>query len=558
MRTIKGLLVSAAGTQGLSRQQQAAAARELIRTAGLAVYEASVSQAEGALLALARDGRARRLVVVAEPGGMPNDRVGLCGNKEPRASARAAARPPAGPGIVHGHLAFGPLIRDRHRIDVDNTALELGTLPVGHEAACGLRQLLAWTAPQVVGLRRSVGLGDRLGLATPGHLRAVQGSGCVPFPAQQSIREMTRTRRTPEQVMDDATWGVFQAGWREGFGSDADHLKEPADIDATDAAGFTMFTIDPGDHVRSDADTMGGASLSSGTDALPWAELETSAADFRKAYLGRSFALDGGETVTFNQETLARAAIKYGSAIVHTVRMFRHLKDRRGSRPFELEVSVDETATPTTVPEHYLIAAELKRLGVEWVSLAPRFTGEFEKGIDYKGDLGAFEESYVQHIAIARTLGPYKLSLHSGSDKFSVYPIAARLSGELVHLKTAGTSYLEALRVAARKRPGLFRRILQFAFERFDEDKASYHISARIAAVPHPHALQDRELETVLDGNDGRQLLHVTYGSVLTWENDDGTYKFRDELLEMLIDDEEEHYTVLAEHLGKHVQPFAR
>ena len=132
------------------------------------------------------------------------------------------------------------------------------------------------------------------------------------------------------------------------------------------------------------------------------------------------------------------------------------------------------------------------------------------------------------------------------------------LAGPLVHLKTAGTSYLEALRVAARVKPDLFRRILDFAFGRFDEDRASYHISARIDAVPRPDALNDDELETVLDGNDGRQLLHVTYGSVLTSTNDDGRYRFRDELMQTLIDNEEEHYAVLAEHLGKHVQPFAR
>jgi hypothetical protein len=219
---------------------------------------------------------------------------------------------------------------------------------------------------------------------------------------------------------------------------------------------------------------------------------------------------------------------------------------------------VDETATPTTVAEHYLVAAELKRLGVRWVSLAPRFIGEFEKGIDYKGDLRAFRDSFARHAAIARTLGPYKLSLHSGSDKFSVYPIAAELTGGLVHLKTAGTSYLEALRVVARTDPGLFRRILDFAFARFDNDKASYHISARLEVIPRPASLADAELESVLDGNDGRQLLHVTFGSVLTGRAPDGTCLFRDAVRACLIDNEDEHYSVLRGHLGRHVAPFAR
>ncbi|UCD30611.1 MAG: hypothetical protein JSV03_01675, partial [Planctomycetota bacterium] len=112
-----------------------------------------------------------------------------------------------------------------------------------------VRQRLAWAVPKVCGLSTSIGLGDRLGLATPGHLRAIEGTGCVPFLAQQSIREMTRTQRTPAQVMDDAMWGVCQVGWREGFGSDADHLKTPVDIDTCLEVGFTMYTFDPGDHV---------------------------------------------------------------------------------------------------------------------------------------------------------------------------------------------------------------------------------------------------------------------------------------------------------------------
>src|ERR671939_1951620 len=103
--------------------------------------------------------------------------------------------------------------------------------------------------------------------------------------------------------------------------------------------------------------------------------------------------------------------------------MYRHLEKVMGTRPFELEMSVDETETVTTLAEHVYIASELKRLGVRWVSLAPRYVGHFEKGVDYIGDLEALRADLAGHAAIARALGPYKLSLHSGSDKFSVYPI---------------------------------------------------------------------------------------------------------------------------------------
>lgn len=518
MNAISMLLKGTPVSEALRQQ----AADELRHATGLEVYAASVEPADGRVLALGKQRRIRRLLVV---------------------------------GVQKDLGAFTSLKTEWCQAD---TRVWIGLIAADHETATALRKHAPWTAPGRVGLATSVGLGDRLGLATPGHLRAMRGSGCVPFLAQQSIREMTRTKRTPDNVMDDATWGVFQAGWREGFGSDADHLKTTADIDATAAAGFTMFTIDPGDHVCSEADTMTSAAATQAAESLPWGDLETAENDTRRRYLSGRFALADGGDVGFTEEALLKALVKYGRAIAHTAGMYRHLVSKRGPDGFELEVSVDETSTPTTEAEHYFVAAELRRLGVRWVSLAPRFIGDFEKGIDYKGDLAAFEKSYARHAAIARTLGPYKLSLHSGSDKFSVYPIAARLSRGLVHLKTAGTSYLEALRVIARVNPGLFRRILDFAFERFDTDRASYHISARIETVPRSANLADDRLQTVLDCNDGRQLLHVTYGSVLTCTEPDGSYRFRNELLNTLADHEEEHYAVLEAHMRKHVEPFAQ
>src|SRR5258706_9547234 len=98
-----------------------------------------------------------------------------------------------------------------------------------------------------LGMAPSFGFGDRIGLATPGHVAAMKaaGQGIAPIFPQQSIREMTRTSRTPQQVMDDALNGAKAAGWTGPIGADADHLKTPADVDATTAVGFTFFTIDP-------------------------------------------------------------------------------------------------------------------------------------------------------------------------------------------------------------------------------------------------------------------------------------------------------------------------
>ena len=164
-----------------------------------------------------------------------------------------------------------------------------------------------------------MGLGDRLGLATPGHIRAVRGTGVKPVLAQQSIREMTRTRRTPQQVMDDALWGVFEEGFRDGFGADADHLKSTADIDATLAAGFRMFTIDPGEHVDNAAGHESVPALLGKLRGIPWAQLETTEADCRRAFLGRAHRVDYDMELAFSEETLLRAVVKYGRAVAHTV-----------------------------------------------------------------------------------------------------------------------------------------------------------------------------------------------------------------------------------------------
>jgi hypothetical protein len=250
--------------------------------------------------------------------------------------------------------------------------------------------------------------------------------------------------------------------------------------------------------------------------------------------------------LTFTEETLLRAAGKYARAIAHVVRLYRHLIAQTDE--FELEISVDETETPTSSLEHYFISSELKRLGVEWVSLAPRYIGRFEKGVDYIGDLDALEADLTQHAAVARTLGPYKLSLHSGSDKFSIYPIFARQTAGMVHLKTAGTSYLEALRAIAGVKPALFRDIYRLAFELYEQDRATYHVSAEPDQAPQIENLSDEELPAVLDQFDAREMLHVTFGSALA--------QFGNPIKEALVEHEEVHYQVLENHFVRHLEPF--
>lgn len=419
--------------------------------------------------------------------------------------------------------------------------------------AAALRAALPNLAPRPLGLGTSVGFGDRLGVATPGHARALErtlraypNALIDPIFAQQSIREMARTRREPLEVLDDATWGAFEAGWTGPVGADADHLKTPEDIDRCAAHGFTFYTLDPGDHVDDAAATASPQRIEAKLAALPWDALETTRAELLARYEGRRLEADG-VALAFDAAGVARAAAKYGAALAHIARMYRHLAGT--GVPFELEVSVDETGTPTTLLEHAFMALEMRRLGVEWVSLAPRIVGAFEKGIDYRGDRDELLRYLREHAALARALGPYKLSLHSGSDKFSVFGPIAEATAGLVHLKTAGTSYLEALRVLARFEPALFRDVLELARERFETDRQSYQISAELRAVPAAGALTDAELPGLLDDDDARQVLHVTFGSVLD--------AFGAPLAALLTARHEEYAEGLAGHFHKHLQPFA-
>jgi hypothetical protein len=172
--------------------------------------------------------------------------------------------------------------------------------------------------------------------------------------------------------MDDATWGVFAEGWRGGFGADADHLKTPADVDACIAAGYTFFTFDPGDHVDDAAEEAGATDLRTMLDRLPWELLEDTERDLFGRYGQRRFDLEGRDPA-LDEAGLARAAAKYGRAVAHATTLYRHLEGAMGDRSFEVEVSVDETASPTTHGQHLYIANELSRLGVRWVSLAARY-----------------------------------------------------------------------------------------------------------------------------------------------------------------------------------------
>lgn len=410
--------------------------------------------------------------------------------------------------------------------------------------------------PSLIGLQPSFGFGDRLGLATPGHIEACKKGNLVPFFAQQSVREMTRTERTPGEVMRAAQESIRNEGWEAPWGADADHLKTREDVQNLADAGFTFFTIDPSDYVDNRADALRGEALAEAAQAVADEGVFESLGELESLYLGKTYELPEAEAIAFDdRELLYRAAVKYGKAIAYSQGVAKNISEAETPAGAEIELSVDETEHPTSPLEHLFVGLELQRRNVEIVSLAPRFIGDFEKAIDYKGDLAEFESQLKVHVSIAKLCGPYKISVHSGSDKFAVYPILGRLCGDLLHVKTAGTSYLEALRVLARRDPKLFIEIIEYSMGRFETDKATYHISAEPSRLTSPSELSDSEREKqYLDEDDGRQVMHVTFGSVLTMGQRPGGGSFREALLDSLVTNDNLYREVLALHLGKHVQ----
>src|SRR5438445_6885406 len=198
------------------------------------------------------------------------------------------------------------------------------------------------TKPTVLGLKKSFGFGDRLGLATPGHVAAARKSDFAPIFAQQSIREMARTERTPEEVMEAAQKALASLGYTQPWGADADHLKVPEDVRRTAAAGFCFFTIDPSEVVNNHADALAANELESGVAGL---EAEGIFPDptWKEFYLGQRFDLPGHLALRFTKEKLSRAAIKYARAIARSASMGEHVARAMAGRPYEIEVSVDET-----------------------------------------------------------------------------------------------------------------------------------------------------------------------------------------------------------------------
>lgn len=421
--------------------------------------------------------------------------------------------------------------------------------PLSATNAAALREAFTNLRPTLIGKDRiSVGTGDRLGLATPGHVKAFQqyGAGVVPVFAQQSIREMDRHGRGAQTVMDDATFGCVAGGWEGPVASDCDHIKTTEGIDRGLTAGFTMFTLDPGDHV---VDVRSGISKEQ-VEALDWGKLEDDVESLKSRYVGKTLDL-GEKQITITEEEILTAAVKYGGCVVDCKRLYTHLMDN-AQHDVEVEFAVDETDYVTSFVEHYYLASELLRLGLEFFSFAPRYADGFEKGVEYLGNPEELRANLEGHRAVAQSFGGYKISIHSGSDKFSIYPLAVEATGGQIHLKTSGTSYLCALDVLARFDGGLLEKFWKVSREAYVKSRASYQVSADVDKTPE--TLNGTDLPGLVEAFDSRQILHVGYGDCL---NADGG-ALREQLLEVLRNNHDDYTSVVAEHLGRHIAPFAK
>ncbi|RCK71588.1 MAG: putative D-tagaturonate epimerase [Ignavibacteriae bacterium] len=429
-------------------------------------------------------------------------------------------------------------------------------IEMNHDSAILIKQIFPFTNPVVIGKVDSFGFGDRLGIANPAHIQALEGSHMKPILAQQSIRELERTKRTADEVLDAAVWAVFQEGYTKGYGADADHLKTIDDIDRMANAGYTMFTFDPSAYVINEAAKMNERELKEYSSNLESGEFTLN--EILSRYSNQSFRIDKDVTLHPSEHEILSAFVKYVGVIKHVITLYRYLKDKYKSLNSEVELSVDETDVPTSPFEHFFIANELNRQNVELVSLAPRFIGDFEKGIDYKGNIKEFVNEYKQHLSISKIYGGYKISIHSGSDKFSIYNAIGKIGSGIVHVKTAGTSYLEALRTIAAVEPELIKEILDFAREHYLQERNSYHVSADLNKVPAAQDCSNYQLLELFNDDNARQVFHVTFGKVLTAQDTNGRYIFRDRIKKCLEENEELHYENLIKHFRRHLDPFKK
>ncbi len=319
----------------------------------------------------------------------------------------------------------------------------------------------------------SIGVGDRFAQQAEAQLRACvlaaeQGAAVIPV-WNKSNREHLIVGSEPSSVQAAAQAAVKKLGWQKPWHVDADHIRlETVDrfIPHSD-----FYTIDV-------ADSIGKAASG---DAIK------QFADRHPELIGKMqiAGIDAGFQVS--RAEVERIAGKYLFAVQEAASIYRHIAKVKGEGNFITEVSMDETDAPQTPLELLVILVALSEERVPLQTIAPKFTGRFNKGVDYVGDVVQFEKEFNDDLAvISFVVGQYglpanlKLSVHSGSDKFSIYPAIRRALQRTkagLHIKTAGTTWLEEyIGLAESDGPclALAKEIYAEAMEHIDELCAPY------------------------------------------------------------------------------------
>lgn len=287
----------------------------------------------------------------------------------------------------------------------------------------------------------SVGVGDRFAHQAKAQLAAcmkaaANGVDVVPV-WNKSHREHSIVGSEPISARRAADAAVAALGWKRNYFVDADHINLGNVDGFLPACDF--YTIDVASAIGKPVEA---------------AEIDAFLA--RHPELTEAIEISGiGEPLKLSRETTAAIAAKYLFAVREAGRIYRHIEAGKGEGHFVTEVSMDETDLPQTPPELLVILAAIADERIPAQTIAPKFTGRFNKGVDYVGDVAQFEREFSSDIAVIGYAVPryglpanLKLSVHSGSDKFSIYPAIRRSleqSGAGVHLKTAGTTWLEEI-----------------------------------------------------------------------------------------------------------------
>lgn len=322
--------------------------------------------------------------------------------------------------------------------------------------------------------RFTFGVGDRFAHQARAQLAAFErlaSQGVVVVPVwNKSNREHTFIGSEPQSVYDAAAAAVEATNWSHGWHVDADHIR----LETVDRflASSDFFTIDVADSIGKPA-----------------------AAETVAAFVARHPELVGEVVIPGIEQPLhittddvTRIANQYLLAVQEAGGIYRYIAKKKGGEGNIIaEVSMDETDAPQTPPALLVILALLADEGVKLQTIAPKFTGRFNKGVDYVGDLAQFEQEFNDDLAVLQfAVKQYglpanlKLSVHSGSDKFSLYPIIRRAlqrTGAGLHLKTAGTTWLEeviGLAEAGGEGLALVKEIYAYALEHVDEFCAPY------------------------------------------------------------------------------------